>query len=305
MALPPPDEGFVESILREYDDGVAAIRREPLDPGERQLDDWLISIEAAATFEADIPGQLPGFVTFAFDVEGEPGLGARPVARAFVRPGAYLEEPEPLPVLAVRGAEQPLEIEVRVEPWEPRLHADLADGTMTCLVHLEDDRHAVLTARHVVVDTTWQSAFAVMEGNRQPVRVLWHSPNCLDATVLDSADLVGAECLSLAGPKHLAHVEVLTKAGPVQRTVRSFNHTFGSFTSRAPHLIWLDEPLQPGDSGSLVRDVDGRAIGMYLGLHDTVERGPLGLCQGLMQLNELFRAKRSTKGLCLPVDVGH
>jgi hypothetical protein len=305
MALPPPDEEFVRRVLQVYDQGVASDRREFLSDQERIVDDWLISIEAIATLEVAVQRVLPGFVTLALGVEGESPIDARPVATAFVLPGLYPDGmPEPQH-LEVRGEAGSLPVEMRVEPWAPRLHANLRDGTATCWVHIEDDRHALLTARHVVgVDRG--TAFASLDDGGQAF-LLWDSPNCLDASVLEAPEPPRPRFayLNVDGPREFARVEVHTKNGPASREIKALNKTFGSYVSRAAHLFWLDAPLQAGDSGSLVTDDEGRAIGMYVGEHDTPQHGPLGMCQGLKQLDQLFREEEGTGGLCLPDGPGN
>jgi hypothetical protein len=303
MALPPPSSDFVAGILGEYDRGVAVSRRESLSDEERVIDDWLISIEAVATFQARVHHRLPGFVTLALGAEGSSRADSRPVATAFVRPEAY---PDGLPdalSLEIPATANPVAIDLQIEPWELRPHADLRDGTVTCWVHLGDRRHAMLTARHVVVQDDWGQPFAELDEGGAAA-LLWHSPNCLDASVLDAPEPQAFAWLIPVPPTESAAVEVLTKRGSIPRTIKAFNHTFGSYASRSPHLIWLDEPLQPGDSGSLVVDGEGRAIGMYIAAHDTPQHGPLGLCQGLMQLEELFR-ENGASGFCLPREDGH
>jgi hypothetical protein len=59
-------------------------------------------------------------------------------------------------------------------------------------------------------------------------------------------------------------------------------------TAAIPHYFLLDQALQPGDSGSLVRLANGgEGLGLYIG-ELTTPSGLRGLCQGLDQLDTLF-----------------
>jgi hypothetical protein len=293
-------------VVERVHDGLEAPTQLERTDDERFLHDWLIALEGWALFEAEIH-RLPGFVTLAVGVEpdGDSVEGLSLVGRAFLRPSAFEEGRFELPTLEVPGAERIEFVRVTVEPWALRPHSDLRDGTLTCWVHLQDDTHALLTARHNVVSTAYQADYAPMDDTTD-ASLRWHSPNCLDASVLDPVVVPSTfESLTLRSLGVRGAVDVQTKRGAQRRKVELLNNVLGTTTSRVPHLFWLDSPLIPGDSGSRV-DIhpSGEAGALYFAELVTPTK-TYGLCQGLEQLAALFKTRHQTRGLCREAARGH
>jgi hypothetical protein len=299
MALPEqgPERGLVEFASSQLGDdwGPLAFRLETVDDRQRHLALWIIAIETM-TREAEFNQMIDGLQLLAFGIDTSPeATDMSLVVTAYVLPEALeVARVQVAPGLLVPGEDHVERIRVRAEAWDLTLHArvDLRYGTLACWVKPVTGGDAILTVRHAV----FSGGFVLLDdGSRQPV--LWYAPNCLDAAVVSGPLGRALRPLPTAVPLQGDSVLVLTKRRGERRTVKYVGPTYGTTTAAIPHLFLLDQPLQSGDSGSLVRLTSaGHALGIYIGALPT-SRGMCGLCQGLHQLDRLFTNAGSSSGL--------
>jgi hypothetical protein len=257
---------------------------------QRMLAAWLAAAEAMVR-ETQLAERIEGLRLLAFGADDDED--PTPRIYAFVHPDAVevaQAHAEPLEVPALEGSES---IELAVEPWELTLHAplNLRYGTLACWVAPHAGGHGLVTARHAVPSN---GQLTLNDGSLQ--HVLWHAPNCLDATVVSAPSGRTLSTLPCTVPLARDPVEVVAKGGTRSGRIHSVGPTYGTTTAAIPHVFLLDRPLRSGDSGSLVRHAgSGEALGIYIGSLAT-RQGARGFCQGLHQLDRLFAANGLSSG---------
>jgi hypothetical protein len=280
-----PSESVLDWAYARFEAGERRQELQQLPPDIRRINEWIIAAEALALAEYRLPERLPGFFSLFVGLQAGPEDQSI-VALAFVREQAPSPEGQIPLNLEVPGTESTELIPVIVPEWDLVLHQspDAAFGTRTCFV-AGVGQAAFLTARHVVVRTSLGSFVHLDDGTTAPL--LRHAPECLDASIV-AAPGAGHAPLSTSRPAAQTWVSVRTKSGGQSRQIDQLSHSFGTTTAAVPHLFTLDRPLKPGDSGSLVVDQrSGAGVGLYVGELKT-PGGPVGLCQGLFQLETLF-----------------
>jgi hypothetical protein len=259
---------------------------------ERQLRliAWLLAAEAMAA-EYHLEREISGLVHLMFGLAGE----TRSLRiSAFVLPASFENAPPAgrSSVLVSDEFDRPVEVSIRVAPWELTQHSpiNLRYATLACWVKPAAGGEGLLTVRHAAR----QGIVDLDDGRAAPV--LWYAPECLDAVVAEEPSSEPLSALATVVAVAEDSVEAVTKRGPEWRTVSDIGQSFGTSTAALPHYFLLDQPLQPGDSGSLVRlSGQGFGLGLYIGSLATPE-GPRGLCQGLDQLGRLFRLEGRSSG---------
>lgn len=208
----------------------------------------------------------------------------------FLDPGCSYEGPDALQLEDERGGEERIPIERALWMLTPHAPVNLLNATLCCWVMPTPGGEGILTANHAVVD-----GFSYLDDGT-PSSLLWRAPGGLDAAVLDAQASGALTSLPVLLPLQEDAVEVVTKTAVKQRAISDVNQTYGTTTSAVPHTFLLDRPLEEGDSGSLVRYLyGGHGVGLYVGELKTPE-GPRGLCQGLFQLEFLFRFEDRCEG---------
>jgi hypothetical protein len=272
-----------------------------LEEPQRRTVLWLVAAEGLVLAEYRLD-ETKGLRMLAFGVKQPPRRRWRSIhprhffeerslnITVFLAPGYSYEGPDALRLEDERGS--PEQIPIESETWELILHnsVNLLYATVCCWVMPTTGGEAILTADHAVVG---ESSY-LDDGTVSPL--LWRAPGGLDAAVLDAQAGGILTALPVLPPLQEDAVEVVTKAAAARRAVSAVNQTYGTTTSAVPHTFLLDRPLQDGDSGSLVRHrTGGHGVGLYIGELNTSE-GPRGLCQGLFQLESLFRFEGHCEG---------
>jgi hypothetical protein len=266
--------------------GPIARRLETLDDWQRHLMLWLIATETYALLELSLDERIDGLHLLAFGVSTASVNGTpTPQITAYVMPSALESAMEQVAPVEVPGEAGPEVIDMTAEAWDVALHAplNLAYATLACWVKPTSGSHGVLTVRHAAPNGR------VHLDDGTVSTVIWYAPNCLDAVVA-AAPARALTPLPVAVPAAGDSVDVIVKGGSTRRMVKDVGQTFNTVTAAIPHVFILDNPLQPGDSGSLVRLAGaGDALGIYIGKLPT-PGGARGLCQGLDQLDRLYAA---------------
>ena len=297
MPLPPQDPApslidFARERLGESW-GPLGARLDMLEMPQRRLALWLIAAEALALVEYRLEDKIDGLRVLTFGVD-DADRDPSPVVTAYVLPPALeTNRRRVMPELPVPGENgDGVFIPVMPEPWDLTLHSriNLLYGTLGCWVKPKAGGEAIVTVRHAVAS----GRVHLDDGSVQ--HVLWYAPNCLDAAVAKGPSGRALAPLASAVPTVGDAVDVMAKGGAQARTVNHIGQTFGTVTAAVPHCFLLNQPLQSGDSGSLVRlHGRGEALGLYVGALAT-STGPRGFCQGLHQLDRLFSAARQSEG---------
>lgn len=289
--------GRIEDPLREALQAQLSRLEEP----QRRTVLWLIAAEGLGIAEYRLD-ETKGLRMLAFGVKQSSRRRWRAIHRrrffeegslkitVFLDPEHSYEGPEALQLEDERGSLEQIPIES--ETWEltPHYPVNLLYATLCCWVRPTAGGEGILTADHAVVgDSSYLD-----DGTASPL--LWRAPGGLDAAVLDAQAGGGLTALPVRLPLQEDAVEVVTKVAAERRTISDVSQTYGTTTSAVPHTFLLDQPLQEGDSGSLVRHRNGGyGLGLYIGELRTSE-GPRGLCQGLFQLESLFRFEGHCEG---------
>lgn len=295
MALPrqDPPSSLIDSAARQLEAswGPLADRLEMLEESTRRVALWLIVAEAVALFEYRLDQKIDGLKLLTFGVDS---LDDDPSLRVtgYVLPQA-LEDNRRRVLGPLYLTSQDFDVvDVTIEPWDLALHMplNLRYATLGCWV-----KHArgegIVTVRHAV----GRGHVHLDDGSVQPV--LWYAPECLDAAVAAAPAGHALWTLPAKVPAVKDAVEVIAKGGTQRRRVAEVGQTYGTTTAAIPHGFLLDQPLQPGDSGSLVRLAGGgAALGLYVGSLAT-STGARGFCQGLHQLDVLFTKAGHSSGL--------
>lgn len=289
--------GRIEDPLRE----VLQARLSELEEPQRRTVLWLVAAEGLGLAEYRLD-ETQGLRMLAFGVTQPPRGWRRAIqprhfhkqgslkVTVFLDPGYSYEGPDALQLEDEHGGLEEIPIESETWMLTPHRPVNLLYATLCCWVMPTAGGEGILTADHAVVGD-----FSYLDdGTASPL--LWRAPGGLDAAVLDAQAGGGLTALPVLLPLQEDTVEVVTKAAAAQRTISAVNQTYGTTTSAVPHTFLLDRPLQEGDSGSLVRHRNGgHGLGLYIGALDTSE-GPRGLCQGLFQLESLFRFEGHCEG---------
>jgi hypothetical protein len=299
MALPAQDPAsWLLNLARErlwVQWEPIARRLDTLDDWQRRLAQWLIAAETYAILEEKLDERIDGLHLLAFGVSAaEVYYDPTPQITAYVLPAALESSMEQVVPLEVPGEATPEPIDMTVEAWDVALHAplNLTYATLACWAKPTSGSHGLLTVRHAAPNGRVHLDDGTVE------KVLWYAPNCLDAVVA-GAPARALTALGVAVATAGDSVDVIVKGGPKQRVVKDVGQTFGTITAAIPHVLILDKPLQPGDSGSLVRlDGGGDALGIYIGSLPTPS-GARGLCQGLDQLDRLYTTSGRSGGFYL------
>lgn len=268
-----------------------ADRLETLEEPTRRLALWLIVAEAAALFEYRLDEKIDGLKLLTFGVDSlddDPSLRVT----AYVLPQAVEDNRNRVLGPLFLTSQESEGIEVTIEPWDLALHMplNLRYATLGCWVkHARGD--GIVTVRHAV-------ARGMVHLDDGSVRsVMWYAPECLDAAVAAAPAGHALRTLPARVPVVLDAVDVIAKGGTQHRRVEKVGQTYGTTTAAIPHVFLLDQALQPGDSGSLVRLAGGgAALGLYVGSLAT-STGAKGFCQGLHQLDVLFTRAGHSRGL--------
>ncbi|HEX3472080.1 MAG TPA: hypothetical protein VHT28_12935 [Silvibacterium sp.] len=268
-----------------------AVFAEGLSEDQLRMVLWTIALQNA--FErGGYAKETPGFRTATygfFDPEAEmDGFGVI----AYVAPS--LHGPTRGEFQWVTVDDQSFSIIVRPAEW--RLHAPTvhpALGTSTCWAESRRPRiknkSAILTAKHVVGQTTIGSAVPMTSGHGT---LLDLAPEGIDAALVQvnvPKSQRPEEVNKLTCQKFVAQwtdVDVYSPTGQFSTKVTEVSSGRGTLDPSIPLRIFLANPGQSGDSGALVMDNNGNGVGLYMGEVTTPTNVQEGFCQHLGQVEE-------------------
>jgi hypothetical protein len=166
------------------------------------------------------------------------------------------------------------------------------NATTTCFARDDADRSGVITAAHAVAGKVPRGRpFLLDTGATALLRHV--APRLIDAAFLETPALspgtVALDILEFPAPGDPVVIE--TKTGKRPRTVTEVNgRVTGPYFTDYPVMIYLDDHLDPGDSGALVRAITGEGVGIYKGAQQLRHHprqaspvAPIGVVQNLTQ----------------------
>lgn len=290
LALIPKREPSAEALNMNPDELLAEILlgSPGFDEWQARMVMWTIAIQNA--FEKDnYVKELPGFRTATygfFDPETEmDGFGVI----AYVAPS--LEGPPRGEFNWVTVDQESFRIMVRPAEWTLHAPPNPTMGTATCWAQSRRPRlknkPALLTAKHVIVNTTIGSAVPLASGRGT---LLDLAPEGIDAALVRVSKSIWPDSLKqLSCQKYVAQwtdVDVFTTSGGFSTKITEVSSGRGSLDPSIPLRVFLANHGQSGDSGSLVLDNSGNGVGLYMGEMTTQANLQEGLCQHLGQVEE-------------------
>jgi len=162
-----------------------------------------------------------------------------------------------------------------------------ANATGTCWAQCKDSAlWGMITAGHVVKSNRPGRIVPMATGNSGALVRCYFQPVDAAFVQTDPPDLSLTGLPVLSFPSVGMPVEVECQSRSVSRTIVEVANNCGVLHTRAIGvLVYLDNPLNPGDSGALVRVHTGEAVGIYTGALQVpgAPSGQRGLAQNFEQ----------------------
>jgi hypothetical protein len=300
----PDKEPVLDDALLEWVDS-----RKNLSTESRAALLWSAAIQDVFE-EEEIWRWTPGFwfASFGFlDPETEgPGLGAIAYVRGEGGEGSHAP-------FQVQGQTFRFVLRTARRYVPARSVLKPVDGTATCWARskrVAEEEWTLLTAAHVASHDLAQVQIGspVPMASGPPWLIIDVGPPAIDAMLLIPSEEPEPEPEPVPGqesPRAPLSVDDLVApymdvwihggvSGTHQTKVVHVTDTRGSLDPYLPMRIFLADAMQPGDSGSLVTDQTGTAIGIYTGsMRDAAGRSE-GVCQHLGQVRHCMQLELAT-----------